>query len=120
MRDDRGDTPLNVAAFNGQFFAADELCRRGANVNSKNNKVFEGSARVSHCACLNRRFQTNLAYCRALPVHVLIVLPGLTYISLYLISRMEAVFSCDKLLSCFVPGTKIESYEICQFSVINM
>lgn len=39
IRDDRGDTPLNVAAFNGQFAAAEELCRRGANVNSKNNKV---------------------------------------------------------------------------------
>eukprot|EP00752_Nemacystus_decipiens_P006945 g6233.t1 len=36
--DDRGDTPLNVAAYAGQPAAVEELLRQGANINAKNNK----------------------------------------------------------------------------------
>lgn len=39
IRDDRGDTPLNVAAYAGQSAAVEELLRHGADINAKNNKV---------------------------------------------------------------------------------
>lgn len=40
VRDDRGDTPLNTAAYAGQLAAARELVERGADVNTKNNKAW--------------------------------------------------------------------------------
>lgn len=46
LRDSRGDTPLNTAAYNGQYAAAEELLKRGANVNSKNNKVGESETDI--------------------------------------------------------------------------
>lgn len=39
LRDDRGDTPLNIAAYAGQLAAAKELLDHGADVNTRNNKV---------------------------------------------------------------------------------
>lgn len=38
-RNERGDTPLNIAAYAGQTAAVEELLRHGANVNATNNKV---------------------------------------------------------------------------------
>ncbi len=40
IRDDRGDTPLNIAAYSGQRAAVEELLRHGADINAKNNKVW--------------------------------------------------------------------------------
>lgn len=42
-RDDRGDTPLNVAAFAGQYAAVEELLGHSADVDAKNNKVGAGT-----------------------------------------------------------------------------
>lgn len=49
IKDDRGDTPLNVAAYAGQPAAVEELLRQGANINAKNNKV---AAMSWSCMCL--------------------------------------------------------------------
>lgn len=43
IRDDRGDTPLNVAAFAGQYAAVEELLGHSADVDAKNNKVGAGT-----------------------------------------------------------------------------
>ena len=52
IRDDRGDTPLNVAAYAGQPAAVEELLRQGANINAKNNKAraIDATPRIRHPA----------------------------------------------------------------------
>lgn len=51
IRDDRGDTPLNIAAYAGQPAAVEELLKHGADVNAKNNKVHLWYVVGDRCRC---------------------------------------------------------------------
>ena len=62
IRDDRGDTPLNVAAYAGQPAAVEELLRQGADINAKNNKA-RSMVDYSHVDILTKEMNKKIRLC---------------------------------------------------------